>query len=427
MDRHFINIVLVGLAFMILFTAFQATGMIAPSVLEGVKNDTINGTSFQGSGYISLAIVYTLFTIANIFAPVVVSTCGSSISMFIGGITCFLYVLSFISPMVWSYYLVSILFGIGAAILWTAQGVYLSRNSNEMTISRNTGVFWAMYQSSLIPGNLYVYLSIDTEMITRSVRYPLFTVFSIVSAVGIACFGLVIWRTFSERRRANSELLKNEEKVSCVDTVETLKIALRLLKTRNMLLLLIPFGYTGFALTFFQTVYPTCIGHLIKYGGGGLFGFITKPKTSLGRSRIVFVGFIVQLVFYYLVFINFPSDAPANETNNEAYFNFKLLISQILTFVGSFLIGLGDCSFHTQLFNILASQYKNTSASAFALFQLVQGGTSAVAYVYASSLAVEYQLLILVITLLLSTLALFVVLFSNANNDFDEASPLTIG
>ncbi|CAF1598759.1 unnamed protein product [Adineta ricciae] len=392
MDHHFINIILVGLAFMILFTAFQATGMIAPSVLEGVKNDTVNGTSFQGSGYISLAIVYTLFTIANIFAPVVVSICGSSISMFIGGITCFLYVLSFISPMVWSYYLVSILFGIGAAILWTAQGVYLSRNSNEMTISRNTGVFWAMYQSSLIPGNLYVYLSIDTEMITRSVRYPLFTVFSIVSALGIACFGLVIWRTFSERRRVNSELLKNEEKISCVDIVETLKIALRLLKTRNMLLLLIPFGYTGFALTFFQTVYPTCIGHLIKYGD--------KRKRLIGLHGIL-VG--VAEIFG------------------------KLLISQILTFVGSFLIGLGDCSFHTQLFNVLASQYKNTSASAFALFQLVQGGTSAVAYVYASSLAVEYQLLILVITLLLSTIAFFVVLFSNANNDLDESSSLIIG
>ncbi|CAF1279481.1 unnamed protein product [Adineta ricciae] len=288
MDHHFINIILVGLAFMILFTAFQATGMIAPSVLEGVKNDTVNGTSFQGSGYISLAIVYTLFTIANIFAPVVVSICGSSISMFIGGITCFLYVLSFISPMVWSYYLVSILFGIGAAILWTAQGVYLSRNSNEMTISRNTGVFWAMYQSSLIPGNLYVYLSIDTEMITRSVRYPLFTVFSIVSALGIACFGLVIWRTFSERRRVNSELLKNEEKISCVDIVETLKIALRLLKTRNMLLLLIPFGYTGFALTFFQTVYPTCIGHLIKYGDKrkrliGLHGILVGVAEIFGK------------------------------------------------------------------------------------------------------------------------------------------------
>ncbi|CAF3976749.1 unnamed protein product, partial [Adineta steineri] len=52
MDSRFINVVLLGSAFMVLFTAFQATGMISQSVLEGVKNETVNGTSFHGSGYI---------------------------------------------------------------------------------------------------------------------------------------------------------------------------------------------------------------------------------------------------------------------------------------------------------------------------------------------------------------------------------------
>ena len=57
-----------------------------------------------------------------------------------------LYVLSFIQPMTWSYYVVSILVGIGAAVIWTAQGVYLAKNSNDATISRNSGVFWALFQ-----------------------------------------------------------------------------------------------------------------------------------------------------------------------------------------------------------------------------------------------------------------------------------------
>ena len=72
MDAHLLNILLLGLAFMIVFTAFQATSMVEvsclmpkcdssrvpflhatqQSVLEGVKNDTINGTDFQGSGYL---------------------------------------------------------------------------------------------------------------------------------------------------------------------------------------------------------------------------------------------------------------------------------------------------------------------------------------------------------------------------------------
>jgi hypothetical protein len=44
------------------------------------------------------------------------------------------------------YYTVSVLVGIGAAILWTAQGVYLAVNSDESTISRNTGIYWALLQ-----------------------------------------------------------------------------------------------------------------------------------------------------------------------------------------------------------------------------------------------------------------------------------------
>ena len=57
------------------------------------------------------------------------------------------YVLSFIAPMVWSFYLVAILLGIGGAILWTAEGAYLAIYSNENTASRNAGVFWALFQT----------------------------------------------------------------------------------------------------------------------------------------------------------------------------------------------------------------------------------------------------------------------------------------
>jgi hypothetical protein len=112
-----------------------------------------------------------------------------------------------------------------------------------------------------------VYLSITTETITRWTRYPLFPVFSVVSILGLVLFALIIWRTYLERRQSNSPPSDREGKVSLFDVIQTLKVAVRLLKTRNMLLLLVPFAYTGFSHTFFQTVYPTCIGHFIKYEG----------------------------------------------------------------------------------------------------------------------------------------------------------------
>ncbi len=48
--------------------------------------------------------------------------------------------------MTWSFYTASILIGIATATLWTGQAAYLADNSDDSTISRNTGIFWALTQ-----------------------------------------------------------------------------------------------------------------------------------------------------------------------------------------------------------------------------------------------------------------------------------------
>ena len=57
--------------------------------------------------------------------------------------------------------------------------------------------------------------------------------------------------------------------------------------------------------------------------GGGLFGFITKPKTSSQRALMIFVGFVLQMIYYYSVFVNFPSDSSSHETVTKPYFDFR--------------------------------------------------------------------------------------------------------
>jgi hypothetical protein len=48
--------------------------------------------------------------------------------------------------MTWSYYTASILIGIGSVFLWNGQGVYFAANSDDSTISRNSGIFLALLQ-----------------------------------------------------------------------------------------------------------------------------------------------------------------------------------------------------------------------------------------------------------------------------------------
>lgn len=139
---------------------------------------------------------------------------------------------------------------------------------------------------SLLAGNIYVFIALKTQTIDRATRIPLFTVFSIVSVVGLALFALIIWRSILEKRRQPAAETVTVKTSVWQDISSTLKTAGRLLKTRNMLLLLIPFAYSGrsfhepintesetncfflgFSQTFFQGVYGTCIGHYMKYGG----------------------------------------------------------------------------------------------------------------------------------------------------------------
>ncbi len=103
-------------------------------------------------------------------------------------------------------------------------------------------LFFFLWISAVL-GNLYVYLSLETGVIYRSSRYQLFTVFSIVGAISFLPFGIMVWRSFIERRRSQQQ--QEQQKVTLADIGHTLTIGLRLLKTKNMLLLLISFIYAG--------------------------------------------------------------------------------------------------------------------------------------------------------------------------------------
>lgn len=66
---------------------------------------------------------------------------------------------SFLYPKTWLLYVSSAVLGAGAALIWTGQGAYLSRCSNDETIARNSGVFWAMLQARYVPYHSIAFVS----------------------------------------------------------------------------------------------------------------------------------------------------------------------------------------------------------------------------------------------------------------------------
>ena len=72
--------------------------------------------------------------------------------------------------------------------------------------------------------------------------------------------------------------------------------AVRLLLTRDMLLLCVVFAYSGFVVTFYSSVYPTSVGHVHEFGSyakayiglAGVFIGTTTARTFRSKLQLMF-------------------------------------------------------------------------------------------------------------------------------------------
>ncbi|XP_060882598.1 UNC93-like protein MFSD11 [Labrus mixtus] len=431
-DIRTFNVVILGLGFLFIFTAFTTTGNIEQTVVKSLKNYT-----FSGSGYHSLGIIYGVFSFSNLLAPTVVSVIGPKMTMFLSGLLYSGYIAVFIIPLTWAFYFTSLLIGIGAALLWTAQGHFLVENSEASTINRNTGMFWALLQCSMLFGNLYIYFDWNgrTE-IPDSSRKNIFLSLLVASVLGTLSF-LVLRTSHHEEELLSEEegqsllstrmMYKQRANTAMQDAKSELKTIVQLLKAKTILLLSPCMAYSGLELSFYSGVYGTCIGATAHFGeaakgligisgimvgigeivGGGLFGLVCK-NNRFRRTSVVFLGMVVHFVAFYLIFLNIPGDAPVvfkTVTQRSSY----LTPSVSIALLCSFLLGLGDSCFNTQLYSILGCVYAEHSTPAFAIFKFIQSVFAAVAFFYSGYLLLMWQLLLMVVLGFTGTLCFFVV------------------
>ncbi|RZF37371.1 hypothetical protein LSTR_LSTR009722 [Laodelphax striatellus] len=324
-DQRVRNIVMLGLGFMGVFTAFQTTGLIQKTVLDSVEKDT----GMHVDGYTLLAIVYIVFALSNWLTPSIVATIGPRLAMFLGGLTYVMYIIVFLHPTEVLLYVSAFVIGIGAAMIWTGQGNYLTINSDSTTIGRNSGIFWALLQCLEL---------------------------SFFSGIYSASLGFTL--KFGEQAK------------------ELVAIS----------------------------------GILIGVGevlGGILFGLLGSKTASKGRSPIILIGFLVHVTAFVLININLPNDAPFKNTNASG------VIEPIawLALLCSFLLGLGDSCYNTQVMAMLGDMYKDNSAPAFAMFKFIQSTACGVCLLYSSRIGLYAQLAILDAFLIMGSICFALVEF----------------
>uniref|UniRef100_A0A8C1XAL5 Major facilitator superfamily domain containing 11 n=1 Tax=Cyprinus carpio TaxID=7962 RepID=A0A8C1XAL5_CYPCA len=428
--KTLLNVIVLGLGFMVTFTAFGTCGNIEQTVIK-----SFNSTEFHGSGYTSMAIIYAVFSASNLIAPSVIAVIGPQLSLFFSGLVYSGYIAVFIHPYTSSFYTLSVLLGIAAAVLWTAQGNLLTINSKDSTIGRNSGIFWALMQFSLFFGNLYIFFAWHGKShITDKDRQTVFITLTVISLVGNFLFFLI---QRPDPEPAPSDASESPLPSLCSQALDAFKDYLNC-SVETMWLLICP----GLELTFYSGVYGTCLGAMTQFGddakgliglsgiligvgeilGGGVFGILDKCN-RFGRNPVVFLGIFTHIVAFYLIFLNIASDAPVapeEGTQMQAFIQPSVTVALIC----SFLLGLGDSCFNTQLISIVGFLFREDSASAFAVFKFVQSITAAVAFFYSNYLLLHWQLLIMVLTGFLGTITFFVVewgvINSRRDSDYDS-------
>ncbi|XP_014252344.1 UNC93-like protein MFSD11 [Cimex lectularius] len=407
-DKRLFNVTVLGLGFMFVFTAFQTFSNVEVTILNSLSADD---KTFTGNGYTSLAIIYAMLAIGNWLAPSIIGAIGARMSMVIGSLTYLLFIASFLIPKTWLLYTVSALMGIGASLIWTGQGNYLTLNSDDLTMARNSGIFWALLQSSMLYGNCYVFIAFEGKQhIDEHTRNTVTIVLTALSLIGLVF--LVLLRPAVS---ADGEVLARRT----VGPIKAFREAMSLLTRKEMIFLCITFLYTGFELSFYSGVYSPSIGFTLnisdnpkrltglsgiaigvgEIAGGLLFGLLGSKTVRWGRSPIVILGFVVHIVTFFCIFLNLPNSAPLGDTTDQAYIQSNV----ILAIACSVLLGFADSCFNTQIYAAIGTIFSEESAPAFAIFKFTQSLAAASAFFYSKYIGLYIHLAILVVWATLGT------------------------
>ncbi|KHJ99362.1 hypothetical protein OESDEN_00651 [Oesophagostomum dentatum] len=196
--------------------------------------------------------------------------------------------------------------------------------------------------------------------------------------------------------------------------------------TKRMLILALVFAYTGIEQAFWTGIYPTCISFTQKLGtntnallalnsvaaglgqvaAGLTFGILGTRTRRIGRDAIVFMGAVLHLLTFAMIYMNIPDNAPLQKTTDCGGI---LSPSVAIALVCGGLLGFGDACWNTQIYSFLCDRYSDRSSEAFAIFKFYQSLLSCAVFFYSSLLKLSWHLLILLVTSLTAAVCFFLI------------------
>jgi len=358
------DVIMLGLAFLFLFSAFTVVQNLATSIFD------------SSVGFWSLGTLYIVFAFSTLVASAIVKALGLRLSMFLGGMTYIVYVIANIisaaneDDTTLHYYLMipaGALEGFGGALLWTAQGAYLTFCSEETSLGLYSGIFFTLFISNQILGNVSAAILLNKGVETQ-------LVFKILAAIAI--FGLLVFGLLRPVKRPESA---KEIPTFGAKLLEVLTF----LADRRALLLAFLLIYSGITQSFFFGTLPLFI---VEYGEMndlsvklylmGLFGILDAIASSIlgklsdkvGRFPLILLGSFVHVTGYFLLFFAYP-------VNDLAF-----LIPVAC------LLGIGDAAFNTQIYGILGYMFLGSSEASFASYKFYRAASTGLLFFISDSM-----------------------------------------
>lgn len=414
MNRNLYNIHILGIGFMLVFSAFITASFIESIVFKDFNKNGIGGKT----GFYSLAIIYTCLGLANWFSPAIVKRLGCKVSLFLSALPYTGFIFCMYEPYLWSVFTLSALLGAGGGVIWTANGEVISKSSPGDSMAKHTGIFWSWFNSSMLLGNIFLYFYLgDAEIIHDKQRHVIYLVLGVLCTLGTFTF-LLLKPNNSVSTGENDEA--GLAPVQAESILQPIKDAVKFGRTWQMGLLYGAIIFTGFSLNFWSSVFITVIGNVFPKRSclalGGICtgvgeisaGFIWgRLSNKIGRHGVVMCSTVINCILYYLAFISFPFDA-ATTAAKVAEDNPIIASSLPLTLVMGVLLGLGDGGFNVSIYAALGTVFDSNPAPAFAVFKFVQSLVGAAAFMYCGHLLLPFQLGILALSCLVGCVSFIV-------------------
>lgn len=416
--REEINVVVLGLAFMVLFSSFNTLENILKPFLSSVHSDN---PTFTGDGFIAISIIYVAFAAFLWLAPLVLTRIKTTTALLIGTIGYCLNVAAFYTTSALVIYLCSALNGSTAAFLWSAQGRYVILNSQPHTVTSNTSIFWVFYKCSLFFGNAFVYfvLSNDSHIDKRTRT----TIISVLFALNIVSV-VILWFLKSPVY----EYVQHEDDQNTETTpLKDLAKAWDIFTTPNTIILSVMFFYVGLGIAFNSGLFSAAVGFTKQLGPDsaklvplvGIFigiGEIISGGIQIlygerisqyrwGGPTVVLVGVLIQLVAYTLIFLYLPDSSIFGETNDPAYMKSNVYVA----LASAVIIGSGDGCFTSQIYSMLKMMYPNDSAQIVSLYIFISSSATALGFYGSTVVGLHIQLIVLSITGVIGSIVFTVV------------------